>query len=155
MQQHEKFELTVTAIIFDEEGRVLITQRSFDKKRFPGKWTVPGGHVELCDAQALVSNRDGVAYGILERALNREVKEETGLKVKNVKYVTSMVLDNAQAVVISMKGDLAGGEFQPNSEIIGHAWMTLTDLKSFEDQGLLIDGIYNEIVEAAYSEKEK
>jgi isopentenyldiphosphate isomerase len=42
-------EVAVTAIVFNSEGRALITKRSTNKKRFPGLWTVPGGHFEHQD----------------------------------------------------------------------------------------------------------
>jgi 8-oxo-dGTP pyrophosphatase MutT (NUDIX family) len=46
MENKELHRITSTAIIYNNEGKFLITQRSHQKKNFPGKWTVPGGGLE-------------------------------------------------------------------------------------------------------------
>ena len=53
----------VSAVIFDEDGRVLLQQRTDN-----GRWGLPGGAVEFGES-------------ILE-ALHREVMEETGLTIE-------------------------------------------------------------------------
>ncbi|MEN8252968.1 MAG: NUDIX domain-containing protein [Patescibacteria group bacterium] len=50
------------------DGKVLMHKRAEDKKKFPGFWIGPGGHVE--------SGEDVLTTAI------REVEEETGVKVK-------------------------------------------------------------------------
>ena len=57
----------VAAIIQDEWGRILVSQRALDSKAYPGKWQIPGGKVE--------PGEEGLA------ALKREVKEETNLEI--------------------------------------------------------------------------
>jgi isopentenyldiphosphate isomerase len=47
-QNYTPFEVVTTAFIV-KEGKYLITRRSPSKKRFPGMWTVPGGHLEPAD----------------------------------------------------------------------------------------------------------
>lgn len=39
----ELHRIAITGIIYNDEGKYLITRRSLEKKVFPGKWTVPGG----------------------------------------------------------------------------------------------------------------
>jgi len=56
-------------VIFDEEGRVLILLRPKDMKWSPGKWALPGGHIEPGEAP-------------IDAAV-REVEEETTLKISN------------------------------------------------------------------------
>ncbi len=58
----------VLAAIFNDKGELLLQKRG-DKK----KWGLPGGVLELGET--------------LEEALIREVKEETGLKIKPVSVV--------------------------------------------------------------------
>lgn len=141
-----RFEVSVTAIIrhefsFDAQPRYLITKRSANKKRFPNLWTVPGGHVESMDAETLV-NRDGVAYGALEAAVKREVSEETGLAIHNLRYVTSMTLDGGKVLVISMLADFLGGTVTLDpSEADDFAWVTVQEAESYD----LIDGILDEL----------
>ena len=60
----------VAAIIFDKEGRILVSQRSLNSNLYPGKWQVPGGKVEKGE-------------NCLD-ALKREVKEETDLEIISI-----------------------------------------------------------------------
>ena len=62
-----KFPELVAAIIQDEQGRILVSQRALDSKVYPGKWQIPGGKVEPGE-ECLT-------------ALKREVKEETDLEI--------------------------------------------------------------------------
>ncbi len=59
-----------SAWIINKEGKILLQQRAFTKKKNPGKWARTGGHVE--------SNET------CDEALKREVYEEIGLKVDNI-----------------------------------------------------------------------
>lgn len=54
------------AIIVDEEGMVLVTQRS-ERMKLPLKWEFPGGKVEAGES--------------FENCLKREISEELGLEV--------------------------------------------------------------------------
>ena len=59
--------IVLSAAIF-KDGRVLIVQRSKNEKAFPEMWEFPGG------------KKEDLEY--LDKALKREIKEETGLKIK-------------------------------------------------------------------------
>jgi hypothetical protein len=41
--------VAITAIIYNHEGKYLITRRSMKRKAFPGMWTVPGGQMSVDD----------------------------------------------------------------------------------------------------------
>ena len=60
-------EVTVGALIVNEEGKVLIVQSS----KWNNRYTVQGGHIELGERA--------------EEAIKREVREETGLDVEPVR----------------------------------------------------------------------
>ncbi len=45
---NNKHIIAVTGIII-RNGKYLITCRNLNKKAFPGKWTVPGGRLEVSD----------------------------------------------------------------------------------------------------------
>jgi nucleoside triphosphatase len=62
-------EPTVGAFIFNPKGELLLLQ----SHKWPGKYVVPGGHVELGER--------------LEQAVIRESKEETGLDVYDVVFI--------------------------------------------------------------------
>lgn len=138
-------EVVITAILV-KDGKYLITRRSMNKKRFPGKWTVPGGHLETSDYLQLPKDTEHYWYNVLERTLRREVKEEVGIDVENIEYVTSLATvhaDGSPSLVISCMADYAGGEIvlQPE-ESDQFAWVNLEEAKQYD----LIDGIYDELV---------
>ena len=62
-------ELTVGALIFNSQGQIFL-MRSY---KWKDKWVIPGGHVELGET--------------LEQALKREIKEETGLGIYDIKFL--------------------------------------------------------------------
>jgi 8-oxo-dGTP pyrophosphatase MutT (NUDIX family) len=62
----------VSAVLFNREGKVLLTKRS-SRVWEPGKWCVPGGHVE-----------GGLSW---REAVRQEVIEEVGLTVRAEKLV--------------------------------------------------------------------
>lgn len=59
------YHLTVLALVCDETGRILITQRKADKEWAALKWEIPGGGVRAGETS--------------QQAVLREVAEETGL----------------------------------------------------------------------------
>src|SRR3989344_4253213 len=104
-------EVAITAIIRQGE-KFLITRRSPNKKRFPGKWTVPGGKLEASDYLALPKDTEFYWYNVLERVLVREGKEEVGITIKNVEYLTSLATvhkDGSPSIVVSCIADYDGG----------------------------------------------
>ncbi len=145
-------EIVITAII-NKNGKYLITRRSKDKKRFPGKWTVPGGKLETEDYTSLPKDTEFYWYNVLEKVLRREVKEETGLEIKNIEYVTSLATihsDGNPSLVISCKADYKSGKVSlQEKEADKHAWVTIDEAVNYD----LIDGIYDELVLADISIK--
>lgn len=71
---HNPIQVAV-AIIYDSDGRILITQRS-QSKDHPGRWEFPGG--KLAKDESAIT------------ALKREVFEEVGLTVTLAKPLTSI-----------------------------------------------------------------
>jgi 8-oxo-dGTP diphosphatase len=141
----EKTHYVVVTGIVVRDGKYLITKRSDNEKRWPGKWTVPGGKLEVDDyANHPHDTSAGQWYNIFEKLLRREVKEETGIEIKNIKYLTSLAFireDNIPTIVVSLFADHADGEVILNDESVDHAWVTLEEAKEYD----LIDGIYEEL----------
>jgi len=137
-------EVVITAIIV-KDGKYLITRRALSKKRFPGKWTVPGGKLEVKDYISEPKDTEHYWYNVLEKTLRREVREETGLEIKNIDYVTSLARvheDGAPSLVISAMADHDSGDIKlQEGESDRYAWVTLEEAKNYE----LIDGIYDEL----------
>ena len=105
-------------------GKILLVKRRFDPNK--GKWSFPGGLVELGE-----SVRD---------AVKREVKEETGLRV----HVSSLI-DVVDEVTRDPDGKIKyhfvladflmkgpSGRFNPNQEISEFAWVHLAKAKTYD-----------------------
>ena len=62
-------EPTVGVFIFNKAGEILLLK----SHKWPGKYVVPGGHVELGER--------------IEEAAIREAKEETGLDIYDLRFI--------------------------------------------------------------------
>ena len=94
-------------ILFDEDDKVLFLKRTKYTKKFSGEWDIPGGHVQENES--------------IEDGLEREVFEETGLKIKN--YKKFKVVKNMHY----FKGKLPKGEIKLSNE---HSESKLRKVKS-------------------------
>lgn len=140
-------EVVITAIVV-KNGKYLITRRSPNKKRFPGMWTVPGGKLETDDYIDLPKDTEFYWYNVLEQVLKREVKEEVGINIKNIEYVTSLATvhsDGNPSLVVSCKADYVSGKVTlQKEEADKFEWVSLEEARKYK----LIDGIYDELVMA-------
>jgi len=135
--------LTATAIII-KDGKYLITKRSPKEKAFPGLWTVPGGKLEVSDYISLPKDTSEHWYNIVEKILSREIMEETNLKVKNYRYLTSLSFirpDKIPALILSFYADYDSGELKLCEDLTEYEWVSLEEAGKYE----LIEGIYEEI----------
>lgn len=148
MESKMLHEVAITAIVVNSEGKYLITKRSEEKRRFPGMWTVPGGRLETKDYLEMPKDTENYWYNVLEKTLRREVKEEVGIEITNIVYVTSLATvhgDGNPSLVISCMADYVSGEvmLQPG-ETVDYAWVSLEEAKNYN----LIDGIFDELTMA-------
>jgi 8-oxo-dGTP pyrophosphatase MutT (NUDIX family) len=138
-------EVAITGIVV-KNGKYLITRRSPNKKRFPGMWTVPGGKMETSDYLKLPKDSEFYWYNVLERTLKREIKEEVGIEINNIDYVTSLATihaDGNPSLLISCVADYVSGEIKLQTEENDQfAWVSLEESKNYQ----LLDGIYDEFV---------
>ena len=108
---HPRFSVTAGAIITDERGRVLLLKHRFR----PGSgWGIPGGYI----------NKGEHA----EKALRRELCEEAGLELKDVKLLAARTFKRPQQVEIIFLCRAAGEPQQLNYEIEKAEWFVFTDL---------------------------
>lgn len=71
---------SVSALIPNKDGDILLLRRSDDKKSNPGGWELPGGKMEQADLRGMA----GITRRALDTTLRREVFEETGLVARRV-----------------------------------------------------------------------
>ena len=111
--------LTVGCVLLDEQGRVLLMQRSDN-----GCWALPGGGVEPGESVA--------------EALTREVAEETGLQVRPLRLVGVYSSPHRlvryadgnefQPVALTFRCELVGGTPRPTDEALAVAWFSVDAL---------------------------
>ncbi|NOQ37351.1 NUDIX domain-containing protein [archaeon] len=69
METQDTPNVVVGAIIYNDKDEVFLAR----SKKWKDMWIVPGGHLELGET--------------LEQAIRREIKEETGMEVSDIKLV--------------------------------------------------------------------
>ncbi|HCW04084.1 MAG TPA: DNA mismatch repair protein MutT [Clostridium sp.] len=62
-----------------------------------------------------------------EETVVREVKEETGISVNNVKYLGSECLDSKEIIMLTFMASYAGGEINKSQEVEDVQWILLED----------------------------
>lgn len=134
--------IVVTGIIV-KDGKYLIAKRAEWEKAFPGKWTVPGGKIEVMDYALRKKDVGPHWYNVLENALKREVMEEVGLGIENIGYVTSLVYirdDEIPCLIVSLYGNPAGEEVKLCRALTEWKWVEFDELKDY----VLVEGLYEE-----------
>lgn len=110
-----KRNIAVTVECFvKKNGKYLMLHRSPHKRIMPDVWMAPGGHREFNEG--------------LFACARREIKEETGLDIKNLKIIATgnaYLQDlNQEFFFHFLEADYAGGELIPESEDGELVWLT-------------------------------
>lgn len=123
----DKTHLVLVNAVIEKDRKILVSQRSWEETHMPGKWTIPGGKVE----QTL-----GDIWNVLEKTLNDEVMEETGVEISdNVKLITNntFIRSTGQHVVaLIFLCHWRSGEAKPLEDTIDVKWITEQELKDME-----------------------
>jgi len=146
MHDKNKAHYIVVTGILVKDGKFLITKRADWEKAFPGRWTVPGGKLEVLDYALRKMDTQHHWYNVLEDVLAREIKEEAGIEIKNIGYVTSMVYirpDNVPCLIVSLYAEplKEDSKIKLCDALTEFAWVDLEEAKKYD----LIDGIYDEL----------
>jgi 8-oxo-dGTP diphosphatase len=106
------------------DGKILLEKRKYEPGK--GKWSIPGGLVELGEN--------------VEQTVIREVKEETGLEVKKPEHID--VVDNVvrdengevkyHFVIIDYFVKLKGGTLKAASDAEELNWVPLSDVEKYD-----------------------
>lgn len=89
-------------------GKVLLIKRAFAP--YQHLWTLPGGRIEPSET--------------IEQCAIREIAEEVGLTVRNLRPVIVQALGRDQTfrLAVFATQDFSG-QIRPSDEIAGHQWM--------------------------------
>lgn len=108
--------LSVRVIVFNDKKQLLMVKEAMD-----GKWSVPGGWVDVFDTAS--------------HAAISEVKQETGLDIKVVKLLAVMQRERykdyptlVSEVVHYFLGEYQNGVLTPSHETTDVRWVSLDDL---------------------------
>jgi len=106
------------------DGKILLEKRKNEPGK--GKWTIPGGLVELGEG--------------VEQTVIREVKEETGLKVEKPEHID--IVDNIirdsngeieyHFVIIDYFVKLKGGTLKAQSDAEELRWVTFDKVEEYD-----------------------
>jgi ADP-ribose pyrophosphatase YjhB (NUDIX family) len=121
------------------EGRVALVQRG--KEPAKGKWSIPGGLIELGES--------------LGDAVVREVREETGLVVETVALVELIDRIHREGervryhyVIADYLCRVTGGELRPGSDAAATRWVERAEWNSHS--ALVLDPITVRVIEEAW-----
>lgn len=121
--------INATAIIFNNEMRILLLKRSsYEDQWMPNLWSLVGGGVE---------NNEAPIEGI-----KREIKEETGLGVSKIieKLVVQRSTDTIEHIYVAKyEGDVE--DVQIDFENAGFGWFTHQEIRYLNTVPNLIDYI--------------
>jgi len=111
--RYGRFAIGVAAIIRDQHGRILVVHRTYSREE---PWALPGGWLESGES--------------VERTLERELLEETGLRVR---VGNLMAIDRANfTLVVVLRADLVDGTslagFRASAEVNQLAWIEPSDV---------------------------
>jgi 8-oxo-dGTP pyrophosphatase MutT (NUDIX family) len=140
----EKLHYIVVTGIVIKDGKYLITRRSLKEAAFPGLWTVPGGKLKKGDYADLPKDTGDHWYNVLEKLLEREILEETDIKIKNIRYLLSLSYirsDDIPTVIISLYCDYDSREVKLSHEMIEYAWVSANELDKYK----FVPGLKEEI----------
>ena len=128
--------IAVTGIIKNTDGKYLICKRSEKEKVFLGKWCVPGGKIEMKDLSESPKDIGDYWLGVFEKVLHREIAEETGLKIKNIGYVSNLAFirpNGYSTIIVSLHGEHADGEVTlKEDELTDFRWVSLEEAREFD-----------------------
>jgi len=138
--------VTATVIIVDSQKRFLIAWRAEWEKAFLGKWTVPGGKLEVLDYALRQKDTGAHWYNLIEKLCTKECLEEVGLKIKNLNYVTSLAYvrdDGIPVLILSMwaEPEAVQQNVVLDKSLTEYKWVSLEEAKNYD----LIEGIYEEL----------
>ena len=119
MIKKPKFRITLSCIITKGE-KVLLGKRSKNEDVLPGLWGLPGGNVKI----------EGNVQNIFESELKREIKEEIGIEVDDLKYLESHSCN--KIINLCFVTNVFSGEPKALDETEEVRWFSYNDIKKLK-----------------------
>lgn len=119
-------EPTVGAVIFNPDGKVLLCK----SHKWNDQYVIPGGHIELGEK--------------MEEALKREVLEETGLHIYNIKLISlkesiysNTFYEKKHFIFIDYQCKTDSSNVQLNDEADAYEWVDLEEIENYNLGGFV------------------
>ena len=107
----KRFTGTVGAVIFDDQGQILLLDHVF---RPEDGWGIPGGFMSKGEQP--------------EAALRRELREEIGIEVQDVELLLARTLPKSRQIEIYFRAKALGRPEPCSFEIKSAGWFSVDDL---------------------------
>jgi NAD+ diphosphatase len=118
-REYPRISPAVITIIINDDGRALLAH---NKKFANGVYSLIAGFNEAGES--------------LEATVAREIREEVGLEVRDIKYIASQPWPFPNSLMVGFTARYAGGEIRPDGiEIEDAKWFTREDLPKLPGNG--------------------
>jgi len=122
-----KLHSVIVNAVVEKDGKILISQRSFDEGHEGGKWTIPGGKIDKTERNI---------FNIVEKTCAREIDEKTGIKIKeDVQLITNntFIRSNGQHVIaLICLCHWESGEALTLKNTIGVKWISKNEIDNYD-----------------------
>jgi len=126
-EEDAKFHIVLVKGWIQRGGKFLLARRGHTELQKPGVWSLPGGKIESWTEEP----------DILQKTLKREIKEEVGVDIEDyveLIYNNSFFrVDGAHVVSLIFLCRHKSGEAEPLDETSEIKWLTLDELKNFNE----------------------
>ena len=120
------YSVIINSVIVNNEGKVLIAQRSPDEGHEGGKWSIPGGKIESM----------GEEHNVLLKNIKKEILEEVGVEIfddivlAHDNTFTRSNGDDVLALVFVCK--YKSGEAKPLEDTVDVKWIGKEEIGNYE-----------------------
>ncbi len=120
------YSVIVNSVIINNEGKVLIAQRSPEEDHEGGRWSIPGGKIESV----------GEEHNVLLKNIKREILEEVGVEIfDDITLVYDNTFtrsngDNVLALVFVCK--YKTGEAKSLEDTVNVKWVGRDEINNYE-----------------------
>jgi mutator protein MutT len=116
-----KFQINVSVVILKSK-KILLGKRSPTEEVYPNLWGIPGGKIDSTDTS-------------LEDGLSREVKEEIGIAIKNIKLLKNNIRkksNDSQTLYLTFKAEISEGTPRALEDTVEVKWFNFNEINPNE-----------------------
>lgn len=129
----DEYQVLIIGVVYNEKGEFLVASRSPEEKILPGLYSYQVGGMRFNKEEKL---------NALEKALHREVEDETGVKVEEPIYLSSQqyLLENNKTLAVAFLSKYKEGEVSSvTDETEKVEWMSIENIRELQTSPLVLD----------------